>query len=82
MVTEQQIGPGSEPTLRDLREALITVYGTDFGIHNPTWISQVHRHDAPGGGLPRWDGCYLPATPRTCTTRRADRASASACRMP
>ncbi len=40
MVTEQQLGPGSEPTLRDLSEALITVYGTDFGIHNPIWISR------------------------------------------
>jgi 2-polyprenyl-6-methoxyphenol hydroxylase-like FAD-dependent oxidoreductase len=40
MVSEQQLGPSSEPTLRDLSEALITVYGTDFGIHNPTWISR------------------------------------------
>ena len=40
VVTEQQLGPSSEPTLRDLSEALITVYGTDFGIHNPTWISR------------------------------------------
>ena len=40
IVTEQQLGPSSEPTLRDLSEALITVYGTDFGIHNPTWISR------------------------------------------
>jgi 3-(3-hydroxy-phenyl)propionate hydroxylase len=40
VVTEQEIGPSSEPTLRDLSEALITVYGTDFGIHNPTWISR------------------------------------------
>jgi 2-polyprenyl-6-methoxyphenol hydroxylase-like FAD-dependent oxidoreductase len=40
VVTEQQLGPGSEPTLRDLSEALMTVYGTDFGIHNPTWISR------------------------------------------
>ncbi len=40
IVTEQQIGPGSEPTLRDLSEALIAVYGTDFGIHSPTWISR------------------------------------------
>jgi 2-polyprenyl-6-methoxyphenol hydroxylase-like FAD-dependent oxidoreductase len=39
-VTEQQIGPSSEPTLRDLSEALVTVYGTDFGIHSPTWISR------------------------------------------
>ncbi len=40
VVTEAQIGPGSEPTLRDLRQALITVFGTDYGIHRPTWISR------------------------------------------
>jgi uncharacterized protein YheU (UPF0270 family) len=40
MVTEQHIGPMSEPTLRDLSEALIAVYGTDYGIHSPTWISR------------------------------------------
>jgi 3-(3-hydroxy-phenyl)propionate hydroxylase len=40
VVTERQLGPSSEPTLRDLSEALITVYGTDFGIHSPTWISR------------------------------------------
>ncbi len=40
MVTERHVGLTSEPTLRDLSEALITVYGTDFGIHNPTWISR------------------------------------------
>src|SRR5215203_1873725 len=40
VTTEQQLGPSSEPALRDLSEALIAVYGTDFGIHNPTWISR------------------------------------------
>ena len=40
VVTEQQLGPSSEPTLSDLSEALISVYGTDFGIHSPTWISR------------------------------------------
>jgi 2-polyprenyl-6-methoxyphenol hydroxylase-like FAD-dependent oxidoreductase len=40
MVTERHVGPTSEPTLPDLSEALIAVYGTDFGIHNPTWISR------------------------------------------
>src|SRR5204862_8246718 len=42
VVTEQQLRTGTEPTLRDLSEALITVYGTDFGIHNPTWISRFN----------------------------------------
>ena len=40
MVTEQHVGPTSEPTLRDLSEALIAVYGTDYGVHSPTWISR------------------------------------------
>jgi 2-polyprenyl-6-methoxyphenol hydroxylase-like FAD-dependent oxidoreductase len=40
VLTEQQVGPSSEPTLRDLSEALTTVYGTDFGVHNPSWISR------------------------------------------
>jgi 3-(3-hydroxy-phenyl)propionate hydroxylase len=40
VVTERQLGPGSEPTLRDLSEALTAVYGTDFGVHSPTWISR------------------------------------------
>jgi 3-(3-hydroxy-phenyl)propionate hydroxylase len=40
VVTEQQLGPGSEPSLGDLSKALITVYGTDFGVHDPRWISR------------------------------------------
>ncbi len=40
MVTEQRIGHTSEPTLRDLSEALIAVYGTDYGVHSPTSISR------------------------------------------
>jgi 3-(3-hydroxy-phenyl)propionate hydroxylase len=30
----------SEPTLDDVKEALVAVYGTDFGIHSPIWISR------------------------------------------
>jgi hypothetical protein len=40
MVTEAHVGPTTEPTLRDLSEALISVYGTDYGIHSPTSISR------------------------------------------
>ncbi len=40
MVTEERVGPATEPTLRDLSEALIAVYGTDYGVHSPTWISR------------------------------------------
>ena len=40
MVTEAHVGRTREPTLRDLSEALVTVYGTDYGIHSPTWITR------------------------------------------
>jgi 2-polyprenyl-6-methoxyphenol hydroxylase-like FAD-dependent oxidoreductase len=40
MVTEAHVGSSAEPTLRDLSEALVTVYGTDYGVHSPIWISR------------------------------------------
>ena len=40
LVTERQVGHTTEPTLRDLSEALIAVYGTDYGVHSPTSISR------------------------------------------
>jgi len=53
MVTEQQPGASSEPTLRDLSEALIAVYGTDFGNPQSDVDLEVHRYDTPGSGLSR-----------------------------
>lgn len=40
MLTESQVGNTDEPTVRDLSEGLIAVYGTDYGIHSPTWITR------------------------------------------
>ena len=40
LVSEQHVGQTGEPTLRDLSQALIAVYGTDYGIHSPIWISR------------------------------------------
>jgi hypothetical protein len=40
MVPERDVGRTTEPTLRDLSEALIAVCGTDYGVHSPTWISR------------------------------------------
>ena len=39
-VAEEHVGATTEPTLRELSEALIAVYGTDYGIHSPTSISR------------------------------------------
>ncbi|MDX3971483.1 MAG: FAD-dependent monooxygenase [Bradyrhizobium sp.] len=40
VVTEAMRERTGEPTLRDLSEALVAVYGTDFGFNNPAWISR------------------------------------------
>jgi 3-(3-hydroxy-phenyl)propionate hydroxylase len=40
VLTESQLRLDSEPTLREVSEALVAVYGTDYGIHSPTWISR------------------------------------------
>ena len=40
VLTEQRVESTKEPTLRDLSEALIAVYGKDFGVHGPTSLSR------------------------------------------
>lgn len=40
VLVEPHAGADDEPTLGDLRDALIAVYGTDFGARNPTWLSR------------------------------------------
>jgi 3-(3-hydroxy-phenyl)propionate hydroxylase len=40
LVTEKELGRAGEPTLDDLSEELIAVYGTDYGVHSPVWITR------------------------------------------
>jgi len=40
VVSEKELRTGDRPTLQDLREALLAVFGTDFGVHDATWISR------------------------------------------
>jgi 2-polyprenyl-6-methoxyphenol hydroxylase-like FAD-dependent oxidoreductase len=40
MLTEPSVGNTNEPTLRDLSELLIAVYGTDYGVHSATWLTR------------------------------------------
>jgi len=37
---EPRVDHAREPTLEDLRELLVGAYGTDFGVHSPSWISR------------------------------------------
>ena len=55
LITEEQPGATSEPTLRELSEGLIAVYGTDYGVHSPITRSHAsptrrgkRRHTARG----------------------------------
>src|SRR5204863_5700243 len=38
VITEATVGTDDHPSLRELSDALRSIYGTDFGVHSPTWI--------------------------------------------
>ncbi len=40
VLVEERCDHVDEPTLEDLRAILVRCYGTDFGVHDPTWISR------------------------------------------
>lgn len=40
VLTELEVGPPRDPTLDELRAALLDIYGTDFGVHSPIWLSR------------------------------------------
>ncbi len=41
VLLEKHVEHTSEPTLPELSEALVAAYGTDYGVHNPSWISRL-----------------------------------------
>ncbi len=40
VLLEKELEHSRAPTLQDLRETLVAAYGTDYGVHSPTWISR------------------------------------------
>jgi 2-polyprenyl-6-methoxyphenol hydroxylase-like FAD-dependent oxidoreductase len=40
VLTEREIDHDAEPTMDDLREELVSVYGTDFALRSASWISR------------------------------------------
>jgi 3-(3-hydroxy-phenyl)propionate hydroxylase len=40
VVSQQYVGQTDEPTLSDLSQALVAVWGTDYGVHSPTSLSR------------------------------------------
>jgi 2-polyprenyl-6-methoxyphenol hydroxylase-like FAD-dependent oxidoreductase len=40
VLREERVEKGDEPTLGDLRDALIALYGTDFGLRDASWLSR------------------------------------------
>ena len=79
MVTERHVGSG-EPTLRELSAALIDIFGTDYGIHSPTWMSRFTDMTRQAASY-RDRRVLLAGDAAHVHYRRADRASTSVCRM-
>jgi hypothetical protein len=42
VLIEPHVDHDNEPTLQELSEVLVGAYGTDFGVHSPTWISRFN----------------------------------------
>ncbi len=40
VLLQNPVDQASDPTLQDLSAALVAAYGTDYGVHSPTWISR------------------------------------------
>lgn len=40
VLIESELGQGDTPSVDELRAGLVAVYGTDFGVHNVTWLSR------------------------------------------
>jgi 3-(3-hydroxy-phenyl)propionate hydroxylase len=40
VLKEQRVDRTVDPTLEELREALVSAYDSDFGVHDPIWLSR------------------------------------------
>ena len=80
MLTEEHVGETAEPTLDDIREGLIAVYGTDYGVHSPTWISRF-TDTARQAASYRRGRVLLAGDAAHVHSPLADRASTSESRM-
>jgi 2-polyprenyl-6-methoxyphenol hydroxylase-like FAD-dependent oxidoreductase len=40
VLREERVGRGDEPTLDELRDALVALYNTDFGLRDARWLSR------------------------------------------
>jgi len=40
VLTERHLAHTDDPSMDELRGGLVAAYGTDFGVHSPTWISR------------------------------------------
>jgi 3-(3-hydroxy-phenyl)propionate hydroxylase len=42
VLVEPQVVTTGDPSMDDVRDALVDAYGSDFGAHSPTWISRFN----------------------------------------
>ena len=73
VLTEKHLHADSEPTLRDVSDALVSVYGTNYGIHSPTWVSRFTDMSRQAAAY-RKDAYCWRAMRHTCIPLWAGRA--------
>ena len=71
-----------EPTLQDVREALVARRRDGLRGPQPDLDLPLHRHDPAGRVLPRRPGADRGRRRPRASTRKEDKASTPACRMP
>ena len=75
VLSEPEIRQGDEPTLDELRAALTAIYGTDYGVHDVTWLSRFTDATRQAAAYRAKRVLASPATRRTSILRRGDRGS-------
>ena len=80
VLTERHVEHTGDPGMSELREALIAVYGTDYGLRSASWISRFT--DMTRQAASYRHGRVLLAGGRRTRARKAARASTPAYRMP
>lgn len=79
IVRERDASQTGGPTMHELSEALVAVWGKDFGVHSPTWLSRFTDMTRQAEAY-RARRVLLAGDAAHVHSPMADRASTSACR--
>ncbi|HWC10794.1 MAG TPA: FAD-dependent monooxygenase [Acidimicrobiales bacterium] len=81
VLTERHVEHTGDPSMGELREALVAVYGTDYGLRSANWISRFTDMTRQAASY-RHGRVLLAGDAAHVHSHTAARASTPACRMP